>query len=253
MRFDADVTGEIHSNILFQRLVAKEVKFSKVDFKYTIFDNCYLRNCSFDSCDFTGSKFIGSQLPGSHFDGCKFDYCVFERTNIESEIMYSNAPPYENLKQKFARTLRINFQSIGDPQSVNKAIMFELAAKGEHLYKAWRSNESYYRNKYKGRHRVGHFFQWISFWILDFVWGNGESIPKYIRSLVLLWLLMAMVDYYHYHSNSFFLSFTSAINIFIGSVLPKNYSSIYISIIALCRFVSIGLFVSIVVKRFNRR
>ena len=51
---------------------------------------------------------------------------------------------------KFARTLRMNYQQLGFAESVNKAIQIELQATEIHLYKAWRSNEAYYRKKYAG-------------------------------------------------------------------------------------------------------
>ena len=59
-KFDTDVSTATFMNHLFVRLVAKDTRFIKVDFKYSIFDTCYLRNCKFDSCDFTGCRFVGS-------------------------------------------------------------------------------------------------------------------------------------------------------------------------------------------------
>jgi len=57
-KFDADVSDDQFVNQLFIRLVAKGKRFTKVDFKYSIFDACYLRDCIFDSCDFTGCRFL---------------------------------------------------------------------------------------------------------------------------------------------------------------------------------------------------
>lgn len=253
MKFEINVKGATYSNALFQRLSAKDIKFEKVDFKYSIFDNCYLRNCVFDSCDFTGCKFIGSNLPGTKFEGCKFDYCLFEKTFIDSEIIESSAPAFENLKQKFARTLRLNYQSVGDPDSVNRAILFELAAKGEHLHKAWASNEAYYRKKYKGGTRVLYFFRWLRFYFLDFLWGHGESVTKFTRSIFLFWFLMALVDYLYYGKLSIWESVINMPGFFLGSIEPDGYSKVYISFISFVRLISIGLLISIIVKRFNKR
>jgi uncharacterized protein YjbI with pentapeptide repeats len=109
-----NVEGEALSNILFTRLIAKDRSFSKVDFKYTIFDACYLRNCRFDTCDFTGCRFVATNLHGSAFRNCKFDYTNFERTSIDPEILETNCPGPENLKMRFARSLRMNYQQLGD-------------------------------------------------------------------------------------------------------------------------------------------
>lgn len=111
---------------MFIRLIAKGKRFTKIDFKYSIFDTCYLRNCIFDSCDFTGCHFIGVNFYGASFTGCVFNYATFEKTIIDSEILNVGCPGWENLKLKFARTLRMNFQQLGDSQDVNKAIKFEF-------------------------------------------------------------------------------------------------------------------------------
>ena len=185
-RFDTDVSNTEYSNKLFLRIVAKGRRFENVDFKYTIFDTTYLRNCVFDSCDFTGCRFVGVNFYGAKFTGCKFDYATFERTIIASNVLDTCCPGWDNLKLKFARTLRINFQQLGDSKSANKAIKVELDATEVHLKKSWRSNESYYRNKYRRWKRIGKFFEWLNFKVLDFVWGNGESTYKLTRSVVLL-------------------------------------------------------------------
>jgi hypothetical protein len=180
-KIDNYVENAKFTNHLFIRLVAKGRRFVKVDFKYSIFDTSYLRNCTFDSCDFTGCRFVGTNLYGSSFTGCKFDYSNFERTLIDSDILDTECPGPENLKMKFARTLRVNYQQIGDAASANKAIEVELKATEIHLHKAWSSNESYYRKKYAKWKRAKVFAEWVEFKTLDFIWGNGESTIKLIR------------------------------------------------------------------------
>ena len=49
-----------------------------------------------------------------------------------------------------ARSLRVNYQQLGEAKSANKAIHIELQATKTHLYKAWHSQETYYREKYAG-------------------------------------------------------------------------------------------------------
>ena len=46
---------------------------------------------------------------------------------------------------RFARTLRMNYQQLGDARAANKAI--EIEATEIHLHKAWSSKQSYYRSK----------------------------------------------------------------------------------------------------------
>lgn len=253
--FDSNCIGGKYGNKLFLRLVAKQKRFENVDFKYTIFDSSYLRNCVFDSCDFTGCKFVSVNLYGSSFSGCKFDYVTFERTIIDSDILDVGCPGWDNLKLKFARTLRTNFQQIGDTKGVNKAIKVELDATEIYLLKSWKSNESYYRNKYKNWTRIKMFFEWLIFKILDIIWGNGENSLKLVRTVVILLLLMSFVDFFQLknHSENYINSLLEMPAIFFGIVTPQNYPMLYLSLIVFIRLVLMGFFLSIFIKRFNRR
>jgi hypothetical protein len=256
-KFDSDISNAEFSNRLFIRLVAKGKRFKEVDFKYTIFDTCYLRNCIFDLCDFTGCRFISVNFYGASFNGCKFDYATFERTIISSDILDIGCPGWENLKFKFARTLRMNFQQLGDSASANKAIKVELEATESHLYKAWKSNESYYRKKYVGLNRARKFFEWLYFRTLDFIWGNGESASKLVRSIFFMLLLMTLYDVFAFKDatkiNSYWNSLWTMPEIFIGVTSPSHYHRLYLSLIVVVRLIVIGLFLSILIKKFNRR
>ena len=120
---------------VFIRLNAKKISFQNVSFLHCIFDNCYLNNCVFDSCDFTGCKFIGSNFHQTAFKGCNFIFTTFERCQIDDDILISEAPREENLRMHFARSLRANYQQIGDAKAANKAINVELEATSKYLYK----------------------------------------------------------------------------------------------------------------------
>ena len=170
-----DIENSNWSNHQLVRLVAIGKRFTKVDFSNTTFKSCYLRNCEFDSCNFTGSRISSTNLHGAKFVGCKFDYATFERTFIDDSILTDNCPAFENQKMKFARSLRTNYQEIGDAAAANHAVRVELEATEVHLRKAWSSNDHYYRGKYCGYDRLKQFASWIRFKILDYVWGNGES------------------------------------------------------------------------------
>ena len=244
-------------NRLFVRLVAKGKTFRKVDFRYCIFDVCYLRDCVFDSCNFTGCRFVGSNLHGSKFSGCKFDYAWFERTLIDSSILDTECPGPDNLRLKFARTLRINYQQIGDAQSANKAIEVELEATQSNLYKAWRSNESYYRKRYTHWRRLKAFGEWLEFKLLDFVWGNGESPLKLLRTGGLILVTLSIVDATFFSDwrlvSSYISGLGKAPQFFFGTVAPSYYPSWYLTFVLVSRLVMFSFFMSIVIKRFNRR
>jgi hypothetical protein len=256
-KFEANEANSRYSNFLFLRLVARKLSFKNVDFRYTIFDTCYMRNCYFDSCDFTGCRFVGTNLNGSKFSGCKFDYAVFERTSIDAEVLDTECPGLENLKARFARTLRTNYQQLGDAQAANKAMKVELQATEIHLHKAWRSNEGYYRKNYQGLQRFKAFIEWLDFKTLDFIWGNGESAIRLFRSVLIILCGMALWDIIEYGDFQKLDSYPRAIiqsaEIFIGVLSPDSYDKTYLASVTLIRLVAIGFFLSILIKRFNRR
>lgn len=255
--FDVDLKGDNFHNKHFVRSGAKGQTFKSVNFSHTYFENCYFRNIIFDSCDFNGCKFSNCNFQGSSFPGSKFDYSIFEKTFIDSEIFDNNCPSFNNLKLKFARTLRMNYQGLGDSESVNKAIKIELDATREHLYEAWCSNTTYYRTKYQGIERFKMFFRWLYFKLQDFVWGNGESPVKLLRTGFVFWLIVAVIDTFCFKNpnnvSDYINSFSDAPSIFMGIDKPNGYSNNYLTIITSLRFVGFALFTSILIKRFNRR
>ena len=240
------------------RLVATKKQFKECDFSYSEFDSAYLRNCAFDSCNFTGCKFTNSNLRGSEFIGCKFDYALFSNTHVEPEILDMGCPGQENLQQKFARSLRLNFQQIGDSSAANKAIKIELDATRVHLYKAWRSRESYYRKKYPGSSRVRMFWEWLRFVLLDAYWGNGESPLKLLGSAILVVVLIALIGTLSLPDSARFLpSYASALlqapSVLLGVARPPEYPDAALAAFAVLRYVLMACFVSILIKRLSRR
>lgn len=256
-KLDSPISGERFINKLFERLVALKVEFKNIDFRYCIFDAAYLRNCSFEGCDFTGCRFINSNLAGCSFNGCTFDYASFDKTLVDNDILEVGCPGPENLKLKFARSLRINYQQIGDAKSANKAISIELQATEDHLHKAWKSKESYYRNKYKGFERVKTYGEWLEFKLLDLIWGNGESSWKLCRAILVVLLIITAIHAISFGDPRLVQSYVDALlispQVFLGLLKPPGYPMSYLTAIFLVRLIMFGFFMSIIIKRFNRR
>ncbi len=243
---------------VFVRLNAKKTTFKNVSFKHCIFDGCYLNNCVFDTCDFTGCRFVGSNFHQTAFRGCDFRFASFDNSQIDDDILISEAPREENLKMHFARSLRMNYQRLGDAKAVNKAINIELGATATYLYKSWRSRETYYKEKYPGYlNGLIQCLKWLEFWILNFIWGNGESIFKFLRTILITLILIATYDTNASGSPSnigfYWTSFLSAPAIFLGVTIPNHFPVGVITLITGMKFVSFALLTTLLVKRFSRR
>jgi hypothetical protein len=173
------------------------------------------------------------------------------------EILDREAPWQENLKMRFARSLRMNFQQLGDAEAVNRAISLELQATEQHLYKSWASNETYYVMKYPGITKVRRFGSWLKFRLLDALWGNGESLLKLIRTLLLAIIIIGIIDttisHDPYSLHDYFNSLIIAPAVFFGVAQKPEYSPLYLSMITVTRLTLFALFTAILVKRFSRR
>ena len=151
----------------------------------------------------------------------------------------------------------MNYQQIGDAKSANKAISIELQATEVHLHKAWKSKEDYYRKKYKGFERIKRYGEWLEFKLLDFIWGNGESSWKLIRAVLIVLLFIILIHSILFDDSSLIKSYVEALiispQIFLGFLNPPEYPMLYLTVIFLIRLIMFGFFMSIIVKRFNRR
>lgn len=242
---------------IFQRLNASKITFKNVSFQHSVFDSCYLPHCVFDSCDFTGCRFIGTNFNQSSFHGSRFDYATFERCQVDSDILRAWLPKEDNLKMRFVRSLRMNFQQIGDAKAVNEAITLELEATARHLLASWWSEDVFHRNKYPGLRRIGQFWAWVGFWILHFIWGNGESVLALLRSII---LVMAAIAIFEANSGpgpatifSYLNSAKVAPAIFLGVEQFSVHSTFAASIVVATRLIAISLLTALLAKRFGRR
>lgn len=242
---------------VYVRLNAKKQTLRKVSFQHSVFDACYFNKCNFDSCDFTGCRFVGCNFHQSSFSGCNFEYALFERCQIDDDILECEAPRKENLKMRFARSLRMNFQQIGDAKAVNRAILLELEATASYLKKSWASRETYYRDKYPGWKKVPQLIKWLEFRLLDAIWGNGENTLKLLRSIVIIHLLIAFYDTYQFGNpwdlTDYLKSLVASPGVFFGIATPHPYPIWFSSIVAATRLVGFAFLTAILVKRFGRR
>ncbi|MBL5978626.1 pentapeptide repeat-containing protein [Comamonas sp. NyZ500] len=242
---------------IFIRLNASRVTFKNVSFEHSVLDGSYFRNCVFDSCNFTGCRFIGCNLHQSSFPGSRFDYATFERSHVDSDILTSWTPREENLKMRFARSLRMNFQQVGDAKAVNEAITQELDATSRHLFESWLSEDEFYRNKYRGLQRIRQFLAWVEFWVLHFIWGNGESIPKLLRAIIIAMIVIAIYDANAANGSAtiqdYWESLKEAPAIFLGTISRPFHTTAAASLIVATRLIALSLLTALLVKRFGRR
>jgi hypothetical protein len=105
--------------------------------------------------------------------------------------------------------------------------------------------------------RLGAFFEWLEFVLLDAFWGNSESSVKLLRTLVFVVFAIALGDVYFLKDllllDSYLTAARNAPQVFLGIVQPNGFSGFVLAGIAAVRYVMLACLVSILVKRFSRR
>ncbi|HWA08342.1 MAG TPA: pentapeptide repeat-containing protein [Opitutaceae bacterium] len=240
-----------YDRMRFRFTTAKKVHFRAVSFKYCVFEDCYFRDCRFEDCDFTGATFRNSVLRGSMFDGSRFDYCRFAHSLVPVVILERHMPGYENVALELARALRVNYAQVGDSDGVNRAISAELSATRTHLEKVAWSNEGYYRNKHRGFERAIKVLEYYWFYVLDFVWGHGESLPKLLRTLILAY--MVLVVFLYRSSGGFFPAIQDAFLLIWSNYGGAPQIPMAAAVTLALRTLLLGLFVAVLVRRLSRR
>jgi hypothetical protein len=89
------------------------------------------------------------------------------------------------------------------------------------------------------------------------MWGNGESTWKLVRSSCIVLMFIALVDLFIFKDpqspGNYIDALVQAPQIFFGISTPRNYPGLYLTLIVIVRLVAFGFFMSIIIKRFNRR
>ncbi|MGD9841839.1 MAG: pentapeptide repeat-containing protein [Steroidobacteraceae bacterium] len=236
------------------RVHAIDKKFVNVSFKQSIIRDCYFRNCIFRDCDFTGAGITNSNFQGSDFVRCTFDYTTFSGTHISTIPLKRNLPSRENLKMHLAKSLRMNYASIGDYEGVTFAIDIEISATMEHLKKATFSREAYYRGKkeFSGFGRIEHGAKYLYYKFLSFLWGNGEKPLKMFISIPILLGLLSVIFSYSVDT-PIILSINETIHVFFIGGQSNKLGFVSSSLANIMRYIALGLFVSSLVRRISRR
>jgi hypothetical protein len=253
LEFCSNVNSDENFNKhIFTRVCAVKIVFQNIEFKYTVFDDCYFRNCKFIDCKFVGAQFKNSSFRGSEFPGSSFDYARFNNTKITNKLIETNIPGYENVALEFAQALRVNFAQIGDYVGVNKAIKAELAATEVHLSKAAWGKDGWYIDKFSNlKKRVGVIKDYFIFYLFDFLWGNGESLWKLLRTIC--FVLSFLTFHIYLLGNSCPLSISAAFSLFLGISNSVINDGLIVYLAVISRFILMGMFVSVLVKRLSRR
>lgn len=249
---------------LFADTGAIKITFENVNFSYCVFKNVYFKGCKFVECNFTGAQFESSNFRGSQFENCTFIFSVFRNTEISHKELLVNLSEWPNNNREWLRRLRINAESIGDVEAVKSFVKEEMLASREHLKKARAAKEGYYAQKYeRWDKRLSVYLESIINYLDWHLWGHGEHPHKLVFTILGMITLSSAYVFFHNEGVSFDAKLNDLLSIawvtvadvsqtFVG-VKSTGVDNGLAAILSLVRYISLGLFTSVLYKSIARR
>lgn len=256
-----------HTHSRFTDVGAKGCDFEGWDFSYCVFKRAYFHNATFTNCKFVGAQFINCSFRHASIRSCNFSYARFDQCTIPTAEILNNLPAWPNVRRELLQMLRRNATSMGDYNAEKQFIVKEIDAQKEHLRRAWKQEEPYYKQKYgKKLKRLSAGLRLSALRIDGFVWGHGERPLKAVIPLLLsLALLSAILVIIRSpslmdttlsdHLHSFTHAFLYHGDLFLGvpSDSPIEGAKTLDWLVAILRYLAFGILLSAIYRRMAHR
>ncbi|WP_456362395.1 pentapeptide repeat-containing protein [Xanthomonas arboricola] len=235
---------------------AKKSFFKGCSFAHSQFKSCYFHQARFEDCNFSGCSFVESNFRGATFINCDFKYSTFKSTSIDARAVIKNRHAWPNASREVIRSLRKNAESLGDVDDVRMCLFAEMEASEEHWRNIKVRNQQYYSNKYSRLQSVVESrYRLLGLWLGRYLWGYGESPLRLLIATIALIITNALarslliIDHPPISQ-----SFIRTVDILLGiNGFSPAFPLWWEALIVLSRYVTLGLFASVFMRRFSRR
>jgi hypothetical protein len=250
-------------NRIFQDVNAKKVEFTNCDFSYCYFDRAYFRDAVFRNCEFIGARITNSNFKGARFFQCDFKYAEFSNCIVDPREVVVNLPYEPNIRSAVLRNLRANCAAIGDYKNQGFLALQEIEADRDHHYKSLVGANSYYKEKYPSAlDKMNALSHLGTYYVSKFLWGHGEKPKNILLSMLAFILVCSLINFWGVMPRVGWISTEGGLNVlkyvfelFLDMTPDKTFSGFkfidYATVIG--RYVYIGLFVSVLLKRISHR
>lgn len=256
--FTDTVSAENFASATIEWMRGKQITFRDCDFSHSLVKSSYFHRATFIRCKFVGTAFVDTNLRGAKFEWCDFEYATFRNTPVLVREVLKNAPNWENARRELARSLRKNYDALGDVDSAREAFFAEMEASCEHWRSAARGVTQYYIGHYQTMARLIAGLRYVSLTFSRWTWGYGESPLRLAISILVLNVLLALALVRDTGCSN--LPMLQALSLqlqtFLGAVDPASTckpSPGFMALETFCRLVTLGLVGTLVVRRFAGR
>lgn len=250
--------GESFAHGHLSDVSGKKQIFEGVDFSYAVITRGYFHLAEFRNCKFVGTRFVDCNFRNANFDNCDFSYSDFIGCRVETDEILKSLPGPPNVRRELLQILRKNALTMGDVASSRAFVIAEISARKEHLRRAWRLEEPYYKNKYGGfSKQFDVAVRRSALWFDGFFWGHGERLWMLAVSTTSLLLFFSIVSTWLWISSATEPTIREGLGYFTSSLIyyislfldvPNNNDVtpiIYIDwVVVIFRYISLGVLVS---------
>jgi hypothetical protein len=256
------ITGKSFSGFYLYEVTAHVHEFRNCDFSNAVIERSYFRSAKFVACNFTGAKILDSNFRSAEFSGCKFDYLLIQRSHISVPQVLLNLPPFANVRRDLLQQLRANALSIADGSHINALVQKELDAERQYWREARARVSVYYEQKHGTRPKIVTAY-WHSFrlWMDQVVWGHGESTTRLLFStfcaLLFLSVIRWLLDSPGATAEMTLGGLTDALEntwkLYLDFPSAEGRGLVWSSLVLMLRYLSLGLFISVLFRKLSKR
>lgn len=242
----------------------KKVKFENCVFNYGLMERAYFHAATFYKCKFIGTRMLGCNFRSAVFTECEFQYATFKDCIVPLDSVLENLPYEPNQRRDLIRALRVNAASMGDYDGENQLISMELKASTEHHWNVALCVKSYYK-KYSAIDRAKSFAKYLALKLEDLAWGYGVSPIRFLILVLAICTAIGLVlagDYPKQtnnviHIEAILFGLKNAIyGLLDFALVPADLFKAHqflFGIVAALRITLLGLFVTVLYRRYARR
>jgi hypothetical protein len=249
------------------RLAMKGAKVKNGDFLQCVFDEVYARHALFENVNFSGSYFKNCNFSNSTFYHCDLSFCKFEKCDLPYKSIMSCLPSEPNIRRELARSLKVNYQGLGNKKIADIFLDIEIEANEQELMAIFKSSETYYKQRYDWGQRFSSLFEWGWLKAAGLVWGYGHRILRLIISyLVLMSSLSILLALSHSsfkevstgitksltYSESFIVVYGESIKYPYDFSAIGTFAHVIIFIVRLFGIIYLGLFGATLYRRISK-